>query len=277
MTAAEKLGMTPPCKLILSSEDYHKHAAVGSSSLKKVLRSPAHYKYDLENPSEATPSQEFGTAAHMALLEPDKFQEMMAIKPKFSGTGARAKQDQWEAENHGKIKLSADQYADILGMRESLLKCKTAYNLLSGGKAEESYFDVCPETGIARKARPDFLRDGHIIVDIKTTTDARESEFMRSIAAYQYHLSAAYYLDVVTSVTGQKYNEFVIVAVEKAPPYGVAVYHLCDQTIGAGRHLYRKALTSLAACQKHNNFHGYPDKVQSISLPPWAFPQEVSE
>jgi hypothetical protein len=146
--------------------------------------------------------------------------------------------------------------------------------LLAGGAAEESYFDQCPDTGIVRKVRPDFLRKGHILVDIKTTRDAEVGAFAKDIAFYSYHLSAAYYLDVVSSVLGQNYSDFIIIAVEKVAPYGVSVLHLDQGTIDAGRFLYKKALRKLKECRETGLYTGYPDKVLSVSLPAYAFPHE---
>lgn len=274
MTAVKALDFRVPCKLVMTSDEYHSHPAVGSTSLKRILRSPAHYKYALENPEEDTPSLAFGKAAHEAILEPNLFTSNCVVMPKFEGTGSRAAKEQWLLENHGRRILKAEEMADILGMLKAIKEHKSARKLLAGGAAEESYFDQCSETGIVRKVRPDFLRDGHIIVDVKTTTDAEPSEFAKAIARFNYHVSAAYYLDVVSSVIGQKFNQFIIIAVEKTPPFGVSVHLLDEGTIDAGRFLYKKALKILKECKDKNQFPGYPDDILTTSLPSWAWPVE---
>lgn len=271
MTAAEKLKLD---KLVLTSAEYFAHPAVGSSSLKKVLRSPAHYLYEKENPQEPTPAMNFGTACHTAHLEPNTFQERVAVMPKFEGTGMRAKQEQWRLENHGKTIIKAEELADIYGMLKSVSKHQTARGLLTGGASEESYFSVDPDTGLAIKARPDFLRNGNTIVDLKTTINAEPETFVKSIANFQYHLSAALYLDVVSAVMGQTFTDFVIIAVEKDAPYGVSVHLLDEAAIEEGRKLYKKALKTLAECQKTNTYPAYPDKILSATLPNWAYTSE---
>jgi hypothetical protein len=275
MNAAKKIQKKGGHTAIMSLEEYHANEAIGSSSIKNILRSPAHYLYESQNPSEPTTAMAFGTACHEAILEPEKFLANVTVMPKFEGTGSRAAKDQWLLENHGKRILKAEDLANIHGMLKAISGHKTARSLLSGGRAEESYFDECPETGIKRKARPDFLRDGHIIVDVKTTIDASPEAFAKAIANFNYHISGAYYLDVVGNVLGRKFDQFVIIAIEKEAPYGISVHMLEESTIEAGQYLYRKALRTLSECRKTNNFHGYPDHILTTAIPPWAFPAEV--
>jgi hypothetical protein len=262
-----------PCKQVMTNSEYHNFPAAGSSSLKNILRSPAHYLEGLK-PSESTPAQEFGTAVHEALLEPNLFEANAVVMPRFEGKGSVGAREEWRMANHGKRVISADDMERIKAILKSVSSHKTARSLLTGGAAEESYFDQCPETGIVRKVRPDFLRQGHMIVDLKTTEDASPNAFMRSIAKYHYELSGAYYLDVVSNVMGQNFKDFIIIAVEKKPPYAVAVYRLDDGAIDAGRFLYQKALRILKRCKETGDYHGYADEVLSLGLPAWAFPSE---
>lgn len=142
------------------------------------------------------------------------------------------------------------------------------------GEAELSYFWQDKDTGLVCRCRPDFLRGGNIIVDIKTTADAEPKAFSKQIANLNYHLSAAFYLDGVTAVTGEKYDKFIIIAVEKEPPYGVSVHLLDEGTIDAGRFLYKKALKKLKECKDKDEWQGYPDEILSTAIPAWAFPAE---
>lgn len=263
-----------PCKLNLTHEEYLKFPATGSSSLKDILRSPQFYVWRKNNPSEPTPAMRFGTLAHMGILEPARFQETCEVMPTFEGKGSREAKEKWLLENHGKTVLTAEEKADIWMMRDAIANHKTARGLLAAGEPESSYLDQCPDTGLVRKVRPDYLRKGHMVVDVKTTNDAEPREFAKAIANFQYHLSGAMYLDVISNVTGQNYDKFIIVAVEKKPPYGVSVHCLDDGTIDAGRFLYRKALRILKECKDKDQWPGYPDEVLMTAIPPWAFPQE---
>jgi hypothetical protein len=287
MTAAEKLKIVSklPCKVVMTADEYHRSEAIGSTSLKHVLRSPAHYLHAKENPQEK-PAFNFGRAVHMAILEPNVFASTVVVMPEFWGLtrdgkktnspnsiDVKEQREKWLLQNHGNTIVTADEMADILLMAKALSKHKTARALLTGGAAEESYFDTCPETGLARKCRPDFLR-GNIIPDIKSTTNAHPAAFVKEIAKYNYHVSAAYYLDIVSSVLGQTFDQFIIIAIEKTAPFGVSVHLLDDAAIEEGRKLYKKALKTLAECQKTNNYPAYPDAILSATLPNWAYTAE---
>jgi exodeoxyribonuclease VIII len=127
------------------------------------------------------------------------------------------------------------------------------------------------ETKIECKARPDFLREGHLIVDVKSTDDASYRAFQRSLANFQYHVQAAFYLDGASAVLGQNFNEFVVLAVEKDPPYAVNTFLLDEAMINEGRALYRRALQMLKCCMEAKVFPAYPDQLVNISLPAWAY------
>lgn len=262
-----------PCKMVMNNSDYHASSAVGSSDLKLILRSPAHYKYEKENPSDPTPAMQFGTACHQAILEPKLF-EQAVVMPEFSGTGSRAKKEAWKLENHGKMIVKGEQRDDIRGILQAISKHKTARGLLSGGAAEEAYFWQDEETGIICKCKPDFLRHGCIVVDPKTTFDAEPKAFSRQIATLGYHLSGAFYLEGVTKVLGQKHDQFINIAIEKSAPYGISVHLLDIGTIDAGRFLYKKALKILKECRDKNEWPAYPDAILNTAIPAYAFPHE---
>ncbi len=288
MTAAEKLNLKIPGKLVLTNEEYHAHSAIGSTSLKRILRSPAHFLFAKTNPEESK-ALNFGRAVHMALLEPQVFAASVVVMPEFWGltkkgertnspnaADVKEQREKWILENHGNTIVTAEERADIMLMAQSIAKSRTARALLTAGASEESYFDVCPDTGLMRKARPDFLRDG-MIVDIKSTKNAHPRAFIKDIVNYKYFVSSAYYLDVVSSATGQEFKEFIFIAVEKTGPYGVGVYRLDENAIDEGRKLYKKALVTLAECQRTGEYPSYADEIQNMFLPPYAYTAEYEE
>jgi hypothetical protein len=265
-----------PHKRACPIQEHHANQAVGSSLLKILLnQSPAHYLHAKEHPEDPTPSMIMGSAIHSAILEPSYFIDNVVVEPKFAGTGSKALREEWHLENHGKIILKEDGFDSIKGILKSISKHKQASKLISEGHAEESLFWTDAETGIDCKARPDFKREGHILVDIKSTNDASPDAFRAQIAAYSYHLQAALYLDGASAVFGQQFDEFVIVAVEKGPPYAVNCFTLGIETINEGRAAYMKALQILKKCQDEKNYPCYDDSViHPIGLPTWAFKQE---
>lgn len=271
-------------KIVCSLEEYHRAAAVGSSSLRTLIdRSPAHYLHDRETPSEPTAAQKYGSAIHMAALEPLKFKLNTRVEPVFEGRTKKGelttnpnaievkeKRDIWHMENHGKAIVTQGEYNVIQGILNSLSKHKQASKLMAAGAAEESYFWRDPETGIYCKARPDFLRDGHIMVDLKTTANASYHAFQKDLANYGYHIQAAFYLDGISEVLGKAHDSFNIIAVEKEPPFGLICFDLDKHMIAEGRAAYQQALKILKTCMDSGSYPGYPEQLTPISLPTWA-------
>src|SRR5690349_7675909 len=71
----------------LGDDAYHDHPAVGSSHLKSIARSPAHYWSEWLDPSRPprtdTPAKWLGKAVHAAILEPERFKSDYVVGPRF--------------------------------------------------------------------------------------------------------------------------------------------------------------------------------------------------
>lgn len=262
-------------KVKMSAEEYHAHQAVGSSSLRTLIQqSPAHYLWNRENPGESTPAQRLGTIIHAAILEPGLYRESVVVEPEFAGKGSREAKENWHLENHGKMILKRDQVDMISGILKAISANKKASQLIAAGRAEESLFWTDPETGIELKARPDFFRDAHQVIDVKSTADAGYQSFKKDIGNYMYHVQAAVYLDGASHIFDRKFDEFIILAVEKEPPYAVNCFLLEESAINEGCALYYKALKTLAECMKTGVYPAYPEELQHVDLPTWAYGRE---
>jgi len=264
---------------ILESEEYHKHPSVGHSSLVRIMRSPAHYQEYVSNPVEPTPNMVLGTAFHTYLLEEEAFHFRFVVTPKFDRRTKEGKAlaEEWEANNSGKICLTAEQIQTISGMASSVKQHLGAARLLDHGLTETSGFWTEKQTGIECKFRPDFLpldKKGNFItgiVDVKSCVDASSEGFSRAISNMGYDVQASYYQDGLYELTGYRVP-FYFMAVEKEPPYAVAVYQACDNMIEVGRKKYQAALQLLRWCKEHSTWPAYqPDgMIEEINLPRWA-------
>ena len=117
----------------------------------------------------------------------------------------------------------------------------------------------------------EYLPSKKIVVDLKTTTDARPGAFSQSVARLGYHVQAAHYLDGVNAVRGDGAAEqFVFLAVEKDPPYGVLVGALDAEDIERGRDACRRGINRVAWCLENDKWPGYSSRVHRLSLPRWA-------
>lgn len=273
------LGFNPKSFQILESSDYHARPEIGHSSLVKIMRSPAHYREYVENPVVPTSNMVLGSAFHSYLLEEEIFRNNFAVLPKFDRRTKVGKESAatWEAENANKTGLTTEQMQVISSMASSVEQHLGAASLLAHGLAEMSGFWVDSETGIDCKFRPDFIALDRstdsitAIVDLKSCTDASLEGFSRSIVNYGYDVQASYYQDGLNAITGQRIP-FYFIAVEKEPPYAVAVYKSSDNMIEVGRTKYKAALQLLKWCQDQSSWPAYQPggMIEEIDLPRWA-------
>ena len=254
-------------------------SAVSSSALRQILKSPAafyqaHYLRD-ETPDKVTKAKTLGSLVHMALLEGPKFLENFIVMPDLGDMRSsknREARDVWLAENQTKVVVKQDELDVIKGTIDSVIAHPDARHLLKNGVSEISGYYRDPETGIALRIRPDFFSPELMaFVDIKTTKDCAVNEFAKSIWNYRYDFQVGMYAEGIEQITGKKVDYVAFVAIEKEPPYEVAVYIADDAMLNKGRADYRKALKIFHDCLLKNEFPMYQQKIQTISLPAWAF------
>ncbi|HEU4544301.1 MAG TPA: PD-(D/E)XK nuclease-like domain-containing protein [Jiangellaceae bacterium] len=266
----------PGIHAAVPSESYHRRelGIVSKSALDRVRRSPAHYKswLDGELPDEDSPALAFGRAFHMALLEPERFASTYVELPRFDrrtkeGKAAAAA---WDAEHAGAEPIRMDDLLCITAMVESVKTHPLAGKMVRDGKPELTLSWKDSGTGLRCKSRLDYyVQDLSMIVDAKTTEDASWEAFRRDVVKYGYHRQDALYRAAALALD-LPVQHFVLLAVEKRPPYAVACYTLDAQAIGLGYGSVRRDIETLAECVRTNRFPGYPETIRELDLPPWV-------
>lgn len=245
------------------------------SVLDLVRRSPAHVKLWLDG-EDGGPmaAMRFGNVFHPAVLEPARFARDFAIAPDFGDRrykGPKEAWERWQVENAGKTILDPDDAKAIRGM---VAACR-AHELLGRilrypGRAEVTVRWDDAESGLPAAARLDwYVEELGLVVDLKSTEDARPGPFARSVASYRYHVQEAHYRAGLAAV-GKPCEHFVLAAIEKRPPYLVALYKLDEYAVERGERSRRRDIRRLEESAVRNVWPGYDERILSLELPRWA-------
>jgi exodeoxyribonuclease VIII len=142
---------------------------------------------------------------------------------------------------------------------------RATYRELSALWTDERTGQLCK----ARWDAPDA--DAGVIADLKSCDDASPSGFRRSLGRWAYHRQNAFYMDGAAAVAPGSFDTFVFIAVEKRPPYGVAMYRLPASAVQAGRDEYEPLLQRYAECVRDNHWPSYPAEVLDLDIPAYAY------
>lgn len=272
--------MTPGFHNDLAFPEYLALERLSPSGAKLLARSPAHYAWSRAHPFPETPALRVGKATHSLALEGrEAFAAAFAVEPKADGRTREGKavKAAFAEEAEGKIILTATEAELVEAMAAGILAHPLAPALIEGGTPELSMIWTDPETGAPCKGRADLARlaDG-VIVDLKTALTAAPGDFARSVLSYGYHCQAAAYL-AGSAALGANVRDFIILAVEKAPPYAVGIYRLPDAALELGRRRWAESCALYAACRESGIWPGYGESIQELTLPGWALSELYEE
>lgn len=295
----------PTAQLIekMSNEDYHARPEFSSSQLKDMLRSGAHFYSNhvlKEVERESKAAMDFGTLAHTLFLEPDQFEAEFAVLPEDAPkrpteTMLKAKNpspdtlgkiafwENFEAEHAGKIIVTAEQIQGAQRIVENLKQLSMYAEMQNNfGMAEASIFFTDPAFDLELRIRPDW----HIapckafpfglILDLKTTTDARPNAFSKKCGDFGYDLSAAMYREGFQEYyrTEQK-PPFIFLVAESSIPFNVKQYQASELFLSVGETRYNKAKELLAESLLINEWDGYSLELEEIFLPSYLTKQAL--
>lgn len=249
--------------------------ALNHSTLKKIAKSPAHYRWAIEHPEDnkETDSKRLGTAEHCLLLEPERFERSIIpapINPKtekaYGGdTQAWAK---YAAEHPGKIIVSDEELGRLRGMAASVMGHPLAASILSAaGDNEITMIWEDETTGLICKGRVDARRpELGLRVDIKTCEDGSESGMARAMVDYGYETAAAFYARGAAAL-GYGNETHVLVCIESAGPFSVGIYRVADETFKIGAQRVSEWMGTLKRCMDTGHWPAYSDKIVDLEAP----------
>ena len=255
----------------MNLKEYRAHDAVNFSTLKSILKSPAHYQAALAEDRKETPAMLMGTLAHSMILEGHSLREIAAIKPAFMSLATKEGKA-WKSEFGHLPIVSTDDALSLEGMAESVRSNPHAAAMLAGCQHRET-----PIRATIRNVECKGLIDAAgtdgvdwVILDLKTTDDASPEAFARKVANYHYDMQAALYKQLLaTHHQIETEPTFYWLVVEKTAPYTCAVYDSSDW-ITSGEDKLERALETLKDCRKSNLWPKPFGGINLLIRPSWA-------
>lgn len=272
---AESLGIFPGIFPGVPWEEYSKWKGVSITRLKEIGRSPLHFRHRLANPKDS-PSMSLGRAAHVAVLEPERFAEFPVWDAGPRRGGA------WEAfkATHGiRNILTVDERDAAKAIAKAVREDDRAMKYLCEGDAEVSMRWI-GDGGVACKGRVDWLAKG-AIVGLKTVRDVRMQFFAKQAVNYGWIAQWAYYESGYMRLVEEGLIEFhslpvrmVEIAVESEAPHDVAVYTIEEEELALGRDECAKWLAAHARCEETGVWPGAMPGETRFLAPAWAYKQD---
>ena len=272
----------------MSNDEYHACPEFSSSQLKDMNRSAAHFYVNSitkEAKKEASTAMNFGTLVHTMFLEPEQFENEFVIAPKFDRRTKVGKEEAaaWEQANEGKMLVSEEDVENASRMSENL-RSLSIYKAMQDnyGMAEASFFFTDPVFGLNLRIRPDWhiapckAFPNGLIIDLKTTDDARPMAFSRTCANFSYDLSASMYREGFQAYyqTEDK-PPFIFLVSERNTPFNVKQYKASDLFLSVGNARYNRSKELLAESLLMGEWDGYSKDLEEIYLPSYMTKQAL--
>lgn len=250
----------------LDIKEYHKGKGISSTGFLEFLRYPAAYQSYIKYGLEDSSSKSLGSHAHCALLEPHIFKEKCVwIKGPMNRNPFKKQAD--DAKEAGLTPIGDTDWGTIQGILEAVDKHPEAKILTTTGENEVSVYAKCPTTGLEKKCRPDtILWKRRAISDFKTIRSIDAYTTRRSIVDYQYDIKTAWYLRVLSILTGQTWTDFVHIFVETQRPFGVRCVALGDETLRRADILIEAQLPKLKACLDSGVWPGPSEGIETTEV-----------
>ena len=177
----------------------------------------------------------FGRAYHVAMLEPNEFNDKVKVFDSATRTTKGYKEFK-EKNSDAPTIILQKEYDKIMRMQDVLFSHSEVRDLLqSQGEREIANAWQDDDTGVFCKGKADY-RNGNVLVDLKTTGDGSFYGFSNSCKKYGYDRQSAFYMD------GFNCDEFVFITQEKERPYNVSIFYAGDDFLNRGRDEYKYLL-----------------------------------
>jgi len=261
----------------MKMEEYLAVDAVSHSDLKNMKRSPAKCLAERGFVTPSTDAMVLGSAIHTAVLEPERFDDVVGVLPgDFNGRTKAGKALKEQMEGQYPIVLKKEDANRALAIRDSVWRNSDARVLLDAkGSIESTILVQDPVTGVMTRSRPDkWCWAERIIVDLKKTVKTSVSAFLRQAYDLGYFSQIAFYkatarwLAEAGLVAIEPPTMGVLLAVVDSRPYENALIPVPTDVLMKETEKWRALLDLYATCVEENRWPGWPTVV-SPDFPGW--------
>lgn len=216
------------------------------SQLKTIARSPAHYQYALTHPTDPTPAMRIGTLTHgMVLGGP----QPVVYEGERRGNAWK----EFKAAHEGVEIVTVAEHDQARAIADAVLADRRVTELLEGTTKETRADRVMH--GLHVCGTPDAFSDT-IVLDLKTTADARPDAFAWQCRKMHYAVQVVFYGDLL----GGR-DRHLIVGVEAKGPHPVTILELTPEMVDRARRTYIGWIEQLQNCTLSGVWPGYSEAV----------------
>lgn len=283
----------PECGICeVSRAEYDAIPAMNCSSIKagvdidgrSYVGNPRLIRHAWQNPGgeERTAAQQdtldFGTAMHLAVLEPTRFADEVVH---FSGTRRGKKWDEFCEEHQGKLilKTSGKHGYDNIGKVLNAITELAEFELLDPYLAEcqREIAVVHYENGMAKKGLLDMpSKSGRAYLDLKTTAVASWSKYDNVSFSLGYWLSMGSYAKWWNEYSPWKIERCIQVVVVVTPPYDLLIRPMDPMSLNFGWETQLRACDALRDAIRTDTWYGTGGGLElPLLLPTWAIPDDT--
>jgi exodeoxyribonuclease VIII len=249
------------------SDHYHANAAIGSGDIRRMIRSARLYADGIDGLCEReSDALKLGIAAHMALLEPDRFAVEYAVKP--AGMSF-AKKDgiAWRAAQGGKAIIAADDEMHLRYMRDRMpAEVAAIFGLCRKEATVRTEID-----GLAVQCRPDLWNiEAGAFYDLKTIPSLEG--ITRAVWEHMLYVQVPWYARLIERETGRPIKVARLIFVEKEPPYRWRIVELDSDYMELGSQAIDDALAQIHARMRSGCWDDAADLNALVRIPEWKLP-----
>lgn len=263
----------------ISRADYDAVFALNQSSIKII--DERHVKAAwrrLRHPDPPSRAMIVGTAFHLMLLEPEKFNEQFVVIPKWDMRTKVGKESRaaWEADNPGwesRYELTVDEMLNLQGLVRQFLEHPVASVMIDNAiHYELGVFWNHPEYGFPCKALVDVVTryEGRTwVLDLKSTRDVSPQFWSREIANRGYMIQAEWIIQGLNELSPAE-RDFGFLVGETGGERDVMIYEAGPTTRWEASHRIARACLQWDQAIRSDTFPGAEPRIQMIEAPRWA-------